>query len=63
MNSMEEEELFLKAGWTKNLITRRWESPGGLWLGFDDLVGLTETPEGEDTLRQIVAAYGGRGAS
>lgn len=58
MNSLEEDELFERYGWTKNLIARRYESPGGLWLSFDDLVGLTETPAGEDTLRQIVAAYG-----
>lgn len=58
MNSMEEDALFESFGWTKNLIARRYESPRGLWLSFDDLVGLTETPEGEDTLRQLVAVYG-----
>lgn len=58
MTSWEEDELFADWGWQKNLVQRRWESPGGLWLGFDDLVGLTETPEGEATLRRIVAAYG-----
>lgn len=58
MNSMQEDALFEAHGWQKNVVQRRWESPRGLWLGFDDLVGLTETPEGEDTLREIVRAYG-----
>lgn len=58
MNSLDEDALFERWGWTKDLIARRWESPRGLVLDFDDLVGLTETPAGEDALRQIVAAYG-----
>lgn len=74
MSSLEEDALFESHGWLKNLIARRWESPRGLALGFDDLVGLTETTDssakrrrqrqrrcatgGEDTLRQLVAVYG-----
>lgn len=59
MNSMEEDALFEANGWTKNLIARRWESPRfGIELGFDDLVAITETPEGEAYLRQVVVQYG-----
>lgn len=59
MNSLEEDALFQLHGWTKDLIRRRWEAPRfGIELGFDDVVALTETPEGEVTLRQVVVAYG-----
>lgn len=59
MTSWEEDELLTSWGWTKNLIARRWESPRfGIELGFDDLVAITETPEGEAYLRQVVVQYG-----
>lgn len=60
MNSSEEDALFLKYGWTKDLIARRWESPRGFRVGFDVIVSLTGTPEGEEALRAYVAGYGMR---
>lgn len=58
VNSMEEDALFEAWSWTKNLVQRRWESPRGGWLTFDDVVGLSETPAGEATLREVVRQYG-----
>jgi len=58
MNSMEEDSLFAEHGWTKDLIGRRWVSPKGIVLRFDDVVGLTDTPEGEEALREAVEVYG-----
>lgn len=58
MSSMDEDALFAEWSWTKDLIKRQYEGPFGHYLGFDDVVGLTSTPEGEAYLRTVVATYG-----
>lgn len=41
MNSMEEDALFKEWGWEKDLIGRRWVSPLGIELSFDDVVDIS----------------------
>jgi len=58
LSSWEEDELFASYGWTKDLIRRQYESPKGLFLTFDAVMEATQSPEGEQALRQIVQQYG-----
>lgn len=58
MSSMEEDALFAEWGWEKDLIQRHYTGPYGHIIGFDDIVGLTTTPEGEAYLRTVVASFG-----
>lgn len=60
MNSMEEDALFEEYGWWKDLIGRRFISPGGQEITFDQLMEHTLTPEGEQYLVSVVRAHGER---
>ena len=58
MNSEEERDLFEAYGWERNLVKRYWLAPAGVKLPVDDVMVLTDTPEGEAYLRRVIARYG-----
>lgn len=60
MNSWDEDALFTEWGWFKDLIKRRYESPSGAFITFDQVMEISTSPEGEQALVATVRQYGER---
>lgn len=58
LSSWEEDELFAQHGWEKNLIRREFEGPLGHRIDFDQVMDMTQSPDGEESLRVLVRRYG-----
>lgn len=58
MSSWDEDKLFADWGWEKDLINRVYRGPFNHELGFDAVMQLTSTPDGEAQLKAFVRRYG-----